>query len=148
MKKIIISIGVCITSLNHVFSQNNQPILDAKPTNAESLPTASVSDVILPILFISFLIFMLTCVVKYFLDYRLKNKLINHGMSEQLSAHLLAQYGKNKLDDVIKWAILFCGIGAGLIFTYITGPINIHSLAIMAFSLGLSYLAYFFYLRR
>ena len=96
----------------------------------------------------SFLIFMLSSLVRYFLEFRLKNKLIDRGMAEQLSAYLLSKNGQEKQNEVIKSAILFCGIGAGLTVTYLTAPINMHSLAIMAFSLGLSYFAYFFYLRR
>ena len=90
---------------------------------------------------------MLTSLVKYFLEFRLKNKLIDRGMAEQLSTYLLSKNAHEKQNEAIKLAILFCGIGAGLTMTYLTAPINIHSLAIMAFSLGLSYLAYFFYLR-
>lgn len=125
------------------------------PTFAQNTPGADKSsavepirEIILTILFISFLIFMLTTLVKYFLDYRLKSKLVDRGMSEQLTAHLSGSNDQDKQKEVIKLAILFCGIGLGLTITYLTAPIHIHSLAIMVFSLGLSYLAYFFYLRK
>ena len=91
---------------------------------------------------------MLITLIKYFLDFRLKNKLIDRGMAEQLSAYLLNKNHQEKQTEVIRMAILCCGIGLGLTLIYFTAPIHIHSLAIMAFSLGLSYLAYFFYLRR
>ena len=115
------------------------------PVDVERYASESIG-IILPVLLISFLIFMLTVLVKHFLDFRLKNKMIDKGVSEHLSTYL---FNKNDQDrNIIKLAILFCGIGTGLIFTHLTRPVNIHSLAIMAFSIGLSYFAYFFYLRK
>jgi hypothetical protein len=69
-------------------------------------------------------------------------------MAEQLSAYLLSNNDQEEQKEVVKMAILFCGIGLGLALAYLTAPIHIHSLAIMAFSIGLSHLAYFFYLKR
>ena len=138
---------VSLMATVQAFAQN-KPISDTKSSSVEPLASEPIAGIILPIIFIGFLIFMLVSMVRYFLDYRLKNKLIDRGMSEQLSAYLLSKDDQEKQKEVIKLAILFCGIGAGLTMTYFTTPINIHSLAIMAFSLGLSYLAYFFYLRK
>ena len=129
------------------FAQS-KPISDTKSSSIKPLASEPIAGIVFPIIFIGFLVFMLVSLVRYFLEYRLKNKLIDRGMSEQLSAYLLSKDEKEKSDEVIKLAILFCGIGAGLTMTYLTTPIDIHSLAIMAFSLGLSYLAYFFYLRK
>jgi hypothetical protein len=120
----------------------------AKPIDFDPIASDSIDHIIFPILFMGFVIFILTSLVKYYLDFRLKNKMIDRGMSEQLSAHLLNKNDQNKCNEVIKMAILFCGIGIGLITTHLTRPINIHSLAIMAFSIGLSYFGYFFYLRK
>ncbi|RIW13404.1 hypothetical protein D0X99_16675 [Algoriphagus lacus] len=106
------------------------------------------SEVLLPILFILFLVFVIINLIKYFLEYRIKNKLIDRGMAEQLSAYLLDKNVQEKQDEVVKLAIIFFGVGLGLLLTYLTSPINLHSLAIIAFCLGLSYLAYFFYLRK
>ncbi len=147
MGKIIISFLVCFATAANVVAQSNTTA--ATPSQAvEVLPAEQIVGVGLPILFISFLVFMLTSLVKYFLDFRLKSKLIERGMSEQLSAYLLSQYDKNNHKEVVKLAILCCGMGVGLTMVYLTAPVHIHSLAIMAFSLALSYLAYFFYLRR
>lgn len=128
-------------------AQNN-PTIDTPPKAVAPLASEPMVGIIFPILFMAFLVFMLTMLMKYFLDYRLKNKLIDRGMSEQLTAYLVDNNDREKQNEVMKLAILFCGIGMGLLLTYLTAPIHIHSLAIMAFSLGLSYLAYFFYLRR
>lgn len=140
MKKILTGILMLLTTVA-AFSQN-KPMAD-KPAAIEP-----ISEILLPVSFILTLVFMLISLIKYFLEFRLKNKLIDRGMSEQLSAYLVKKNDKEKQHEVIKLAILFCGIGLGLTMVYLTTPIHIHSLAIMAFSLGLSYLAYFFYLRR
>ncbi len=139
---IIISLGTV-----PVFAQN-RPTMDTPPNAVDPLASEPIAGIMFPILFMAFLVFMLTLLIKYFLDFRLKNKLIDRGMSEQLTAYLLDKNDREKQQEVIKLAILFCGIGLGLLLTYFTAPIHIHSLAIMAFSLGLSYLAYFLYLRR
>lgn len=146
MKKLLTSIIILLVTVQ-AFAQNKL-VTDNKSNSVEPATIEPISQILLPILFITFLVFMLITLIKYFLEFRLKNKLIDRGMSEQLSAYLLNKNYQEKQDEVIKLAILFCGIGTGLIMTYLTAPIHIHSLAIMAFSLGLSYLAYFFYLRR
>lgn len=143
MKKILVSIGMMIASI-HVFAQNTSTAQLA-PNGSDPLHAAPLGEIVLPISFLSFLIFMLITVVKYFLDFRIKNKLIDRGMAEQLSAYLLNNNEKEKQHDIAKWAILLCGIGVGLIIVYLTAPIDIHSFATMAFSMGLSYWAYFFY---
>lgn len=142
-------IFISLLSTVNVMAQNSGiQTSNAKPIDVDPLTSDPGGQIIFPILFIGFLIFTLTSLVKYFLDFRLKNKMIDKGMSEQLSAYLFNINAQNKYNEVIKIAILFCGIGTGLIFTHLTGPLNLHSLAIMAISIGLSYFAYFFYLRK
>lgn len=146
MKIVLISISTLLATIQ-IFAQNN-PIGDTTLNTVAISNTEHIGEIILPILGISFLAFMLVSLVKYFLDFRLKNKLIDRGMAEQLSAYLLNKNAQENQNEAIKLAILFCGLGLGLTITYLTTPINIHSLAIMAISLGLSYLVYFLYLRR
>lgn len=146
MKKLLTS-GLILLTTVPAFAQN-KTIAATQSNPIEPLAPEPIAGIILPILLIIFLVFMLISLIKYFLEYRLKNKLIDRGMSEQLSAYLLNKNDQEKQNEVIKLAILFCGIGTGLTMTYLTAPIHLHSLAFMAFSLGLSYLAYFFYLRR
>lgn len=143
MKKILSTILILPATVQ-TFAQNNL----IKPNPVDPAAIEPISQIVFPILFISFLIFILTKLVKYFLEFRLKNKLIDRGMAEQLSTYLSEKNDKEKQHEVAKMAILFCGVGTGLTITYLTAPVDIHSIAIMAFSLGLSYLAYFFYLRR
>lgn len=146
MKKLLIYTFTLMATVQ-TFAQY-EPITNTT-SNVEKTSTIDpIGEIIIPILFISFLIFMIISLIKYFLDFRLKNKLIDRGMAEQLSAYLLNKNAQENQNEAIKLAILFCGMGIGLIITYLTTPINIHSLAIMAISLGLSYLGYFYYLRR
>jgi hypothetical protein len=147
MKKIMINL-LSLLATDQAIAQNNNQMSNTRLDAIEPLASEPIAGIILPILFISFLIFMLISLIKYFLDFRLKNKLIDKGMAEQLSAYLLNKNDQEKQHEVIKLAILFCGIGMGLTITYLNGPINILSLAIMAFSIGLSNFAYFFYLRK
>ena len=146
MKKIFTSILIPLATVQ-AFAQT-KPMTDNKPSSVEPATIGPIGEIIFPILFILSLVFMLVSLIKYFLEIRLKNKLIDRGMSEQLSVYLFGKNDQEKQNEVMKLAILFCGIGLGLTMVYLTAPIHIHSLAIMTFSLGLSYLAYFCYLRR
>ncbi|WP_147392248.1 DUF6249 domain-containing protein [Algoriphagus lacus] len=146
MKKLVISIMMNLASFQ-AFAQDKQ--IEGTGTEfIQPLDQDLPSEVLLPILFILFLVFVIINLIKYFLEYRIKNKLIDRGMAEQLSAYLLDKNVQEKQDEVVKLAIIFFGVGLGLLLTYLTSPINLHSLAIIAFCLGLSYLAYFFYLRK
>jgi hypothetical protein len=149
MKKLLIS-SVSLLAIVDTVAQNNGGQLPNSSGNTivPLIYSEPMIGIIFPILFISFLVFMLISVVKYFLEFRLKNKMIDRGMPEKILAFTFNKNDDNQLDEVIKLAILFCGIGFGLAITYLNGSINILSLAIMAFSIGLSYLAYFFYLRK
>lgn len=146
MNKILIT-SLCFLPLMQTFAQN-QSKMATQLAELDSLHPVSPLEFILPIAFISFLILMLIHLVKYFLEFRLKNKLIDKGMAEQLSSFLSDKNEKEKQNESIKLAILFCGMGLGLLLTYFSSPVDIHSLAIMFFSLGLSYLVYFYYLKK
>jgi hypothetical protein len=148
MRKLLISF-VSLLAIVDAVAQNNGDQL-SKNSGHTIVPVTSepMGELIFPILFMSFLVFMVISVVKYFLEFRLKNKMIDRGMTEQILAYSFNKNDDNKFDAVIKLAILFCGLGMGLAIIYLAGPINILSLAIMAFSIGLSYFAYFFYLRK
>ncbi len=145
MKKISTTI-ISLAASKIVFAQDSAP-------NAPSIPQLSSDDSssiesIINILPIVLFVFLLLQVIKYILSHKLKNKIIDRGISEQLANSILEKSEGDKKDDSIKWALLLLGLSAGLMVSYYTMPLNIHSLAIMTFSLGLSYLAYFFYLRR
>ncbi len=102
---------------------------------------------LLPLLAITLLVIMVIQIARFILGYKLRNKIIDRGISDQLASSILGNSVADKKDESIKWAFLLLGLSAGLTVTYHTMPLNIHSLAIMSFSIGLSYLVHYFYLR-
>ena len=103
---------------------------------------------------VSTVIFLIGClmlfiinVLKRILEYRLKNKIIDKGISETVAASILqSNSGENKNAN-IKWFSILAGIGIGLTFVNFSKPFGFHSLAIMAFSISLSFLGYYFFIR-
>lgn len=152
MKKAILTItgfSSSILALAQEKTKDNpvtpQPDLDSKI--AESVNQAIHVEAVMSIILAGLLVFSIISSVKYILEHRLKNKIIDRGIPEQLATSILEKNSKNKSDEAMKLAILLCSVGAGLTITYCTMPLHIHSLAIMAFSVGAGYLGYFFYLK-
>lgn len=85
-------------------------------------------------------------IIKMILDYRLKNKMLDKGISENLASQFL-RTGNNK-NEIIKWFVILCGIGVGLVLVAVFPPFGIHSLIMMVFSLAASFLAYHLYANR
>ena len=94
-----------------------------------------------------FMIFILT-IMKRILEYRLKNKIVDKGIPENIASSILQTNSRESRHINIKWFALLAGVGAGLTIVNYTLPLGIHSLAIMTFSISLSFLGYFFYLRQ
>lgn len=137
MKKII-SIVATITAPFVVNAQNiNNPGIDKEIFNA----CASIFVVGL------FMIFILA-ILKRSMDYRLKNKIVEKGIPENIISSILQTNPKEDRNINIKWVAILTGLGVGLTIIYYTLPLGIHSLAIMAFCIAASFLAYFFFLRQ
>jgi hypothetical protein len=94
-----------------------------------------------------FMIFILT-VMKRIFEYRLKNKVVDKGISENIISTILQKNTGEDKHINIKWFALLTGVSAGLTIVYYTQPLGIHSLAIMSFCIALSFLGYFFYLKK
>lgn len=94
-----------------------------------------------------FMVFIVT-ILKRILDNRLKNKIIDKDISENLAGSLLQTNPKENRNINIKWFVLLAGIGIGLTIINYTLPLGFHSLAIMAFCLSLSFLAYYFFVKK
>jgi len=93
-----------------------------------------------------FMFFIITVMKKIF-EHRLKNKIVDKGISENIATSILqTNSGEGKYAS-IKWFAILAGIGTGLTGVYLTQPLNFHSLAIMAFSISLSFLGYYFFVR-
>lgn len=153
MKKIFLSI-ISFTTSTLIYAQDSiakiptQPQLSFDNDNTQSLNSNSSIEILMPLFILAPFVILIVTVTKYILDYKLKNKIIDRGISEQLANSILEKSVTDKKDDSIKWAFLLLGLSGGLTLAYHTMPLHIHSLAIMVFSLGLSYLAYSFYLRK
>ncbi len=93
------------------------------------------------------MIFILS-VLKRMLEYRLKNKIADKGISESIASSILRPDTREDGAINIKWFSILAGMGSGLTIINYTLPLGIHSMAIMSFSIALSFLGYHYYLRR
>lgn len=96
--------------------------------------------------FILVMVFVLT-VLKRVLEYRLKNKIADKGISENIASSIL-QTTKDDGSPNIKWFLILTCLGIGLTIINYTLPLGIHSLAIMSFSIAVSFLGYHIFLKR
>ena len=91
--------------------------------------------------------FFIMIVMKKIFEHRLKNKIIDKGISENVATSILeTNSGENKNIN-IKWFAILAGLGIGLTGVNYAKPFGFHSLAIMAFSISLSFLGYYFFTR-
>lgn len=152
MKK---SISTLINFLIPVFvfaqKSNSIPPLPSKPNLdyeiMKSVNDTRYLDAIAPIVAGGFLVLLVIALTKLILTNKLKNKIIDKGISEQLAISILERNSTNKKDESIKWGLILLAVGAGSIICYYTMPLHIHSIAIMAISIGASQLGNFFYLK-
>lgn len=94
-----------------------------------------------------FMIFILA-IIKRVMDYRLKNKIVEKGIPENIASSVLQTNPKEDRNINIKWFAILAGLGIGLTIIYYRLPLGIHSLAIMAFCISASFLGYFFFLKQ
>jgi hypothetical protein len=87
-------------------------------------------------------------IIKTSLDHKLKSKMVEKGVSENVAEQFLQPRNTDVTAQALKWALMLAGAGAGLTIVYYTLPANIHSVAIMAFSVAFSFFVYFLYLKR
>ena len=96
---------------------------------------------------LAIMVFILA-VIKKIMDYRLKNKIVDKGISENIASSILQTTPHEGINANIKWFAILAGIGAGLMIVNYTQPLGFHSVAIMAFSISLSFLGYYFFIRQ
>ena len=96
---------------------------------------------------ILFMVFLLA-ILKWILEHRLKNKIVDKGVSENLVAAVLQTTTNQDGTATIKWFAILAGTGAGLTIVNYTLPLGIHSLAIMFFSTAASFLGYYFFVKK
>jgi len=93
------------------------------------------------------LMFILT-ILKSILDNRLKSQMIEKGVTDKVAEQFLQPTKTDSKGVALKWFLILMGIGVGLMIVDATLPIGIHSIAIMSFSLGLSFLGYFYFIKK
>jgi hypothetical protein len=98
-------------------------------------------------IFIALMVFILA-LLKRILDFRIKNRIAEKGVSESLATSLLSEGNGNAKTSSFKWFAILAGAGVGLTIVNYTMPLGIHSLAIMSFSIAGSFLVYYFFIRK
>lgn len=104
----------------------------------------AIAIIVTLVIFMVFIFSML----KLILDNRLKNRIVDRGIGEEMANSLLQTKGVDNRKQVIKWFALLAGVGAGFTVINYTQPVGYHSLAIMAFSISISFLGYYFFLKQ
>ncbi|MEO6348505.1 MAG: hypothetical protein ABIO60_11420 [Aquaticitalea sp.] len=99
------------------------------------------------IILIALIAFTVLSIIKRWMDYRLKNKLIDKGLSENIIKSILEDGTTRNKNSNIKWSILLAAVGIALTIINYTLPLGIHSIAIMTFSISASFLIYYFFLK-
>jgi len=77
------------------------------------------------------------------LDHRIKSKAIAAGSSESMVSRLLARKKKDIRRGALAWICVLLAIGLGLSIINLTLPFGLHSMAILAFSIGAGLLAFY-----
>lgn len=137
MKKIIV-----------VFASVAAPFVVFAQDADRSLSNEEVFRVSTSILVVGLFMVFILAVAKKIMDYRLKNKITEKGVPENIVASILQTNPKENTNANIKWFALLTGMGAALTIIYYTLPLGIHSLAIMCFCIAASFLGYYFFLQK
>ncbi len=88
-------------------------------------------------------LFLLLEFVRYFFDYRLREKAINQGISEEMAAIIFPSENKSRQNRALRWSLLMAGLGVGLIVVKYTSPLGFHSPAIMFFAVSIANFLYY-----
>jgi len=99
------------------------------------------------ILVLYLIITFIIAIIRSFLDFRLKSKMVDKGVSEKVVDQFL-QPSRDSKAQAIKAFLILASIGIGLGIINYTLPFGFHSIAIMAFSLSIAFLGYFYYLKQ
>jgi hypothetical protein len=94
------------------------------------------------------IITFILAIIKSILDFRLKSRMVDKGVSDKVVEQFLQPQNRDSKTQAIKAFLILAGIGVGLTAINFTSPIGIHSFAIMAFSIALSFLGYFYFIKR
>lgn len=136
MKKIL-SLAIILTTPFFVNAQNGDQSIDKE-----------IFRICATIFVIGLVMLFIILILKRILDYRLKNKIVENGIPENVISSILQTAPKENGDTNIKWFSILAGLGVGLIIVNYTQPLGIHSFAIMALCISVSFLGYYFFLKK
>jgi hypothetical protein len=97
------------------------------------------------IFFVYLLMNFLLTILNRVLEYRLKNKIVDKGITDSVALSILHTNKKEDKHISIKWFALLTGLGIGFIVINYSLPLGFHSLAAMSLSIAAGFLGYFFY---
>lgn len=100
------------------------------------------------VLIIAVILAFLLELVKRYLDYRLKEKVVESGVTQELASLLLHRDQQDLLRTCIKWLAIFLGLGCGFAIVAVVQLPIWGALAVIAFCLSGSFLGYYFFLKR
>jgi hypothetical protein len=108
----------------------------------------SIFDVCATIFLAGITMVFLLAALKSILNYYLKVKILEKGIPENVAVSLLQANSNEDRSNTLKWFIILAGTGLGLTIVNYTQPLDIHSLAIMASCISLSFLCYYYFVVR
>ena len=87
-------------------------------------------------------------VIRQLLDSRLKHKMVDKGVSDEVVSQFLKPANKDTRSYVMKWCLIFLSMGIGFALINVTQPLGIHSLAILSICIAFGFLAYYFFVTK
>ena len=141
MKKILAIIAASLMGYMVNAQDNGQPVYLMR-YDSEMFQIAAT------IFVVGMFMYFIITIMKRIFEHKLKNKIVDKGISENIAHSILETKTTedNKYANV-KWFAILAGIGLGLTGVNYTQPLGFHSLAIMAFSISLSFLGYYLFIR-
>lgn len=97
--------------------------------------------------FVIIMLFILA-ILRKVLEHKLKNKILDKGVSEDIASTVLQKELNKEQHVFVKWFLILLCVGGGLLIVSYKLPLGIHSFAIMAISISVSFLLYYLYLQR
>ena len=141
MKKVLAIIPASLLGYVANAQDNGQPVYIIRYDS-------EMIQILAAIFVVGMFMYFIINIMKKIFEHRLKNKIVDKGISENIAHSILEtnSTGDNKYANV-KWFAILAGIGMGLTGVNYTQPLGFHSLAIMAFSISLSFLGYYLFIR-
>ena len=140
MKKVITFLAMLFVSIQVMAQERFDPFSN-KGFMEEMGRTFSI------ILLFALIMGFIITITRMILDYRIKRKMIERGISEELASKLL-QTGKNAKNEALKWFLILLSIGSGFLLISLFKPLGLHSIAILSFSLAVGFITYYYLIRK